>query len=82
MTTPTKTEANGKPQISSPHLSAARELLGDLEAVTTGPGSEHQVKATAAVAHAVLVLAEQVAAARVLMFADASKLANAGDGSK
>jgi hypothetical protein len=53
---------------SSQHLTAARSLLADLKPESQDP----QVKATAAVAHAVLVLAEQVAVARVLMASDAA----------
>jgi hypothetical protein len=51
---------------SSKHLGAARALLDQLE-----DESDPQVKATAAVAHATLVLAEQVAVARVVMATDA-----------
>jgi len=57
-------------QSSSQHLAAARGLLDELK--TDGDGGDAQVKATAAVAHAVLVLAEQVAVARVLMASDAA----------
>jgi hypothetical protein len=57
---------------SSQHLAAARGLLDELKPVTEGNAGDAQVKATAAVAHAVLVLAEQVAVARVLMAADAA----------
>jgi hypothetical protein len=53
-------------QSSSKHLGAARELLQELEGET-----DPQVKATAAAAHATLVLAEQVAVARVMMATDA-----------
>ena len=80
MATPTSTETNGKAQMTSPHLAAARELLGNLDGITSGPGADPQVQASAAVAHSVLVLAEQVAAARVLMFADKAKAAD-GNGS-
>jgi hypothetical protein len=58
-------------QSSSQHLAAARELLGELEAVTKRPEGDPQTKATAATAHAVLVLAEQVAVVRVLLAGDA-----------
>ena len=58
-------------QSSSQHLGAARELLEQLEPVTSGPDGDPQTKATAAAAHAILVLAEQVAVARVLMAGDA-----------
>ena len=51
---------------SSKHLGAARSLLDQLDGE-----SDPQVKATAAVAHATLVLAEQVAVARVVMATDA-----------
>ena len=63
---------------SSQHLAAARELLGGLEAVTQSPDGDAQTKATAAAAHAILVLAEQVAVVRVLMAADAA--AHKGNG--
>jgi hypothetical protein len=58
-------------QSSSQHLAAARELLDELGPVIEGPAGDHQTKATAAAAHAILVLAEQVAVARVLMASDA-----------
>ena len=58
-------------ETSSQHLAAARELLDDLRPITDGGAGEPQTKATAAVAHAVLVLAEQVAVARVLMAGNA-----------
>jgi hypothetical protein len=53
---------------SSQHLTAARTLLDEL--ATTG--GDAQTKASMAVAHAVLVLAEQVAVVRVLMAGDAA----------
>jgi len=53
-------------QSSSKHLGAARSLLEEIEGET-----DPQVKATAAMAHATLVLAEQVAVARVVMATDA-----------
>ena len=54
----------------SPHLATARRLLDDV----TGPGGDDpQVKATAAVAHATLVLAEQVAAVRLVIAAQAAE---------
>jgi hypothetical protein len=59
-------------QSSSQHLAAARELLDDLRPITDGGAGDPQTNATAAVAHAVLVLAEQVAVARVLMASDAA----------
>jgi hypothetical protein len=52
---------------TSQHLTTARELLDDIAA--TGE-EDPQVKATAAAAHATLVLAEQVAVARVVMATD------------
>jgi hypothetical protein len=57
-------------QSSSQHLGAARELLDELHA--QAGTADAQTKATAAVAHSILVLAEQVAVARVLMAADAA----------
>ena len=55
-----------KAESSSKHLTAARTILAELEGET-----DPQVKATAAAAHATLVLAEQVAVARVVMATDA-----------
>ena len=55
-----------KAESSSKHLAAARALLDQIEGE-----SDPQVKATAAAAHATLVLAEQVAVARVVMATDA-----------
>ena len=52
----------------STHLTAARHLLDEVGATD---GDDPQVKATAAVAHATLVLAEQVAAVRLVMSANA-----------
>ena len=49
------------------HLAAARQLLDEVPA-----GADPQVKATAAAAHATLVLAEQVAAVRLVMAAEAA----------
>ena len=57
-----------KAESSSKHLTAARALLEQIEGE-----SDPQVKATAAAAHATLVLAEQVAVARVVMATDAIK---------
>ena len=57
-----------KAETSSRHLGAARELLDELEQSQNG---DPQTQATAAVAHSILVLAEQVAVARVLMVSDA-----------
>ena len=51
---------------TSPHLTAARQLLDEI-----AEQADPQTKASAATAHAVLVLAEQVAAARLVMAADA-----------
>ena len=53
-------------QSGSKHLAAARSLLEELDGE-----NDPQAKASAAVAHAVLVLAEQVAVARVVMATDA-----------
>ena len=58
---------------SSQHLAAARDLLGDL-----GTGGDPQTKAAAAAAHATLVLAEQVAALRVLLVGNAVSQAEDG----
>jgi hypothetical protein len=52
----------------SKHLAAARQLLDDIAATD---GADPQAKATAAAAHATLVLAEQVAAVRLVMAAGA-----------
>jgi hypothetical protein len=59
-------------QAGSQHLGAARELLDGLAPVIQDPNSDAQVRATAAAAHAILVLAEQVAVVRVLMAGDAA----------
>ena len=53
---------------TSKHLASARELLDDISAADV---ADLQVKATAAAAHATLVLAEQVAGARLVMAAGA-----------
>jgi hypothetical protein len=63
-------------ETSSEHLATARQLLGDLEGVTQSPQADPQTKATAAAAHAILVLAEQVAVVRVLMASDAAQRRN------
>ena len=55
-----------KAESSSKHLGAARSLLDEIDGEP-----DPQVKAAAAVAHATLVLAEQVAVARVMMATDA-----------
>ena len=52
------------------HLVVARQLLDE---VMEDGGADPQVKATAAAAHATLVLAEQVAAVRLVMAAEASQ---------
>jgi hypothetical protein len=57
-------------QTSSQHLNAARQLLDELALDRT---ADPQVKATAALAHATLVVAEQVAVARVVMATDAAE---------
>jgi hypothetical protein len=56
---------------TSQHLAAARGLLDELKPEIEGSGGDAQAKATAAMAHSVLVLAEQVAAARLVMAAAA-----------
>ena len=61
------TTQNMQAQSPSRHLTAARQLLDEVGAATQGPESDAQAKATAAAAHAILVLAEQVAAARLTM---------------
>jgi hypothetical protein len=58
-------------QSSSQHLAEARELLDELQTVTKRPEGDPQTKATAAAAHAILVLAEQVAVVRVLLAGNA-----------
>jgi hypothetical protein len=55
-------------QQSSHHLAEARRLLEELDSEP-----DPQVKATLAAAHATLVLAEQVAVARVVMATDAAE---------
>ena len=67
MTTPTKAQS------SSQHLAKAREMLDEIEQT---PDADPQVKATAAAAHATLVLAEQVAVVRVLMASEAAQNGN------
>ena len=52
----------------SPHLASARQLLDD---ATAADSVDPHVKATAASAHATLVLAEQVAALRLVLAAQA-----------
>ena len=51
------------------HLAAARQLLDE---VMDDAAADPQVKATAAAAHATLVLAEQVAAVRLVRAAEAA----------
>ena len=51
----------------SPHLATARRLLDEVAAA--GRRDDPQVKATAAAAHALLVLAEQVAGVRLVIAA-------------
>ena len=53
-------------RVTSPHLTAARRLLADSSEAT-----DPQVKASAANDHAALVLAEPVAAVRLVLAADA-----------
>jgi hypothetical protein len=53
---------------TSKHLTAARQLLDELGA----PDDPH-VKASAAAAHATLVLAEQIAAVRLVLAASAAE---------
>jgi hypothetical protein len=55
---------------TSKHLATARRLLDEL-ADDPSAQSDAQAKATAAVAHSILVLAEQVAVARVVLATDA-----------
>jgi Mg-chelatase subunit ChlI len=50
----------------SPHLTSARQLLDEVSG-----DDDAQVKATAALAHAALVVAEQVAAVRLVLSAQA-----------
>jgi hypothetical protein len=58
---------------NSKHLAAARILLDDLKADLEAGNVDPQTKATIAAAHATLVLAEQVAVARVVMATDAAQ---------
>ena len=60
----------------SPHLATARRLLDE---VATDHGDDPQVKATAAAAHATLVLAEQVAGVRLVIAAEAANGRAAAD---
>ena len=61
------TEMHTQPDSANPHLTAARKLLDEIDAATGGPDGDARAKAGAATAHAMLVLAEQVAAARLTM---------------
>lgn len=56
---------------TSQHLAAAHELLDGLQASNQATDANPQTKAVTATAHAILVLAEQVAAVRVLMVEEA-----------
>jgi hypothetical protein len=58
---------------SSKHLAAARILLDDLKGDLESGSVDPQTKATMAAAHATLVLAEQVAVARVVMATEAAE---------
>jgi hypothetical protein len=62
--------ATHAPTSTSEHLTTARELLDD---VTVAGSTDPQVKAAAAAAHATLVLAEQVAAVRLVLAASAAQ---------
>lgn len=65
-------------QPSSQDLAAARELLDELDAATQRAETDSQTTAITAAAHSILVLAEQVAAIRVLIVGDA--MARRSDG--
>lgn len=56
---------------ASQDLAAARELLDKLDAATRSAETDSQTSAITAATHAILVLAEQVAAIRVLIVQDA-----------
>jgi len=64
-----------KTEASSQHLTSARRLLDALEGAEADP---HTMAMTAS-AHATLVLAEQVAAVRVLLVGNAVKERTNGD---
>jgi len=66
---PTREDPMATQAQTTQHLDAARQLLDDVMEEAAG---DPQAKATAAVAHATLVLAEQVAAVRLVMAADAA----------
>ena len=55
----------------SQHLAATQQLLDELDAVTHRPETDTQTKAVTAAAQAILVLAEQVAAIRLLLVRNA-----------
>ena len=55
-------------QTTSRQLAGARRLLDEL-----GDANEPQTQAAAAIAHSILVLAEQVAASRLILAADAAE---------
>ena len=55
---------------TSQHLDNARMLLDGL---ASDANADAQTRATEAVAHSILVLAEQVAAARLILAADAAE---------
>jgi len=57
-------------QSTSQHLDHARRLLDELSSDAT---ADARTRATEAVAHSILVLAEQVAAARLILAADAAE---------
>lgn len=62
---------------ASQDLAAARELLDKLDAATQGAETDSQTTAITAAAHSILVLAEQVAAVRLVIVEDAlSRRAN------
>ena len=52
---------------TSQHLAVAQQLLDELDTVTHRSDADPHTKAVTAAAQAILVLAEQVAAIRVLM---------------
>ena len=56
---------------TSQHLAAAQTLLDELGTLTQRDDADSQTKAVTAAAQAILVLAEQVAAIRVLMVEEA-----------
>jgi len=62
--------ATSAQQSTSQHLDHARRLLDQLSSDAT---ADPRTRATEAVAHSILVLAEQVAAARLILAADAAE---------